>query len=224
MVTDEMRGSCKPDARRVFTEEELSRPPRFCVQKHAARQLHYDFRLEVYDQELGIPVLVSFAIPKGPSMSTKDKRLAVRVEDHSVDYFDFEGVIEEGSYGAGNVILWDTGFYVPMNAPLTEGKCANKEVAEEIARGRTIEGIPPVRAVPLSLWLAKGKLEFTLIGERLKGRFTLLKFRGGSGSGSGEGKNWLLIKGADEWATEEDVLHKFQTSVRSGKTVEEFSG
>jgi bifunctional non-homologous end joining protein LigD len=110
----------------------------FVVQKHHATQLHYDFRLEIDG------VLVSWAVPKGPSMNTKDKRLAMQVEDHPLDYGGFEGTIPEGNYGAGTVMVWDNGTWEP------EGE---KPAAEQ---------------------LETGDFKFTLDGKKLKGSFVLV--------------------------------------------------
>jgi bifunctional non-homologous end joining protein LigD len=128
-------------------------PLLFVVQKHAARRLHYDFRLELDG------VLKSWAVPKGPSLDPADKRMTVEVEDHPFEYASFEGVIPEKQYGAGNVIVWDCGVYSPDEG----GRYAFADRAAAEAR---------VRAE-----LAAGKLSFFLCGEKLKGSFTLVRTR-----------------------------------------------
>src|SRR5574341_1927665 len=118
----------------------------FVVHKHAARALHYDLRLELEG------VLKSWAVPRGPSLDPSLKRLAVMVEDHPFEYKDFEGVIPEGNYGAGSVIIWDRGFYRHPSAK-------NESESEKLLR----EG------------LKKGDLKFVLEGEKLHGEFALVK-------------------------------------------------
>jgi len=119
---------------------------KYCIQKHHATHLHYDLRLELDG------VAKSWAIPKGPSIDEGVKRLAVQVEDHSIDYMDYEGEIEEGSYGAGRVELWDSGFWEPES-------------------------------------VKDNKIVMIIHGEKLKGRFTILRFKD---------KNWLFFKSKDK--------------------------
>jgi len=145
-------------------------PLRFVVQKHNASRLHYDFRLELDG------VLKSWAVPKGPSLNTDDKRLAVKVEDHPLSYETFEGIIPKDNYGAGTVMVWDKGVYSPIES-------VEREAAEKI----------------LLEQLKKGHLTFILLGEKLQGEFALVKT-------SLEENSWLLIKAGDEYASKKDVL------------------
>jgi len=152
----------------------------YCIQKHAASRLHYDFRLELDG------VLLSWAVPKGPSFDPRDKRLAMHVEDHPVEYGSFEGVIPEGEYGAGTVVLWDRGTWAPVIDP--------------------------------ALALRKGELKFELNGEKLRGRWALVKIKGD------DPKAWLLVKDKDEHARsseELDVVSARPESVLSGRGLAE---
>lgn len=160
----------------------------FVVQKHAASRLHYDFRLEMEG------VLKSWAVPKGPSMNPAEKRLAMLVEDHPYDYKNFEGIIPEGNYGAGTVIVWDKGTYEPLE--LAKGKAAQEKLLMKSFRS--------------------GSLKFRLHGEKLKGEFVLVK------TPKRADNAWLLIKHRDEYASEDDVSALDQ-SVISGKTLEELA-
>jgi len=150
---------------------------RFVVQRHRGRRLHYDLRLEAGG------VLVSWAVPKGPTLDAAIRRLAVHVEDHSVDYFDFEGSIAAGEYGGGDVIVWDWGSW------------------------RHDEGIDPIEAV------AAGELHFELEGEKLGGRFALVR-RGGS-------RDWLLVKKRDHASVAGWDPEAHPRSVKSGLTNDE---
>jgi bifunctional non-homologous end joining protein LigD len=162
---------------------------KFVVQKHAATSLHYDFRLEMEG------VLKSWAVPKGPSLNPEDKRLAMMVEDHPYDYKDFEGIIPEGNYGAGTVIVWDEGEYGSMD---NEDKPRKEQ--EKILLSQ----------------LYKGDVKIVMHGKKLKGAFALVKMKG-------RGENaWLLIKKKDKWATDADVTEK-NKSVKSRKTIEQLS-
>jgi DNA ligase D-like protein (predicted 3'-phosphoesterase) len=163
------------------------RDPIFVVQKHEARSEHYDFRLEVGD------VLKSWAVPKGPSTDPRAKRLAIRVEDHPLDYAEFEGVIGEGQYGAGAVIVWDTGPY----------------------RNRTRRnGVE----VPLEQALDEGHLVIELFGRKLRGQYALTRID----SDARGRERWLLVKKRDDAADDRsDPVSSQPESVLSGRTVEQ---
>jgi bifunctional non-homologous end joining protein LigD len=155
--------------------------PRFVVQKHRASRLHYDFRLEIDG------VLVSWAVPKGPTLDPDVRRMAVRTEDHPIEYLHFEGVIPAGEYGGGDVIVWDTGHWQPR------------------------EGDDPTKA------LKKGDLHVDLFGERLRGRFVLVR-RGDQPDGKNE---WLMLHKHDEFSVEGWDAADHTTSVLSGRTNDE---
>jgi len=155
----------------------------FVIQKHAARRLHYDFRLELDG------VLLSWSVPKGPSLSPAEKRLAVRVEDHPLDYADFEGVIPAGQYGGGTVVVWDRGTWEP--------------------EGAAQEG------------MQKGRLTFTLHGEKLTGRWHLVRTKA---RGDDRTENWLLMKSRDDAADDKlDIVDARPESVITGRTVEQIA-
>jgi bifunctional non-homologous end joining protein LigD len=162
---------------------------RFVVHKHAARAMHYDLRLELDG------ALKSWAVPRGPSMEPGTKRLAVLVEDHPLEYKDFEGVIPEGNYGAGSVIIWDRGFY---RHPSQADEGGNEDLLRQGFR--------------------KGDLKFVLEGEKLRGEFALVRTKK-------DGRSWLLLKKKDTAAawTGTDIL-KETRSVASRKTLEEMLG
>jgi bifunctional non-homologous end joining protein LigD len=157
----------------------------FVVQQHHATHMHWDFRLEMGG------VLVSWAIPKGPSLNPNDKRLAIRVEDHNYSYKDFEGIITGDQYGAGKVIIWDTGTYEPVGF-------------------QTDENIHEVL-------LKEGKLEFTLYGVKLKGLWALFK----TGSKRYGEDSWLMVKKKDEFVNTDTITKERPESVVSGKKVDE---
>ena len=158
----------------------------FVVQKHDARRLHYDFRLEIDG------ALKSWAVTKGPSLVPGEKRLAVHVEDHPIAYGDFEGTIPKGEYGGGTVIVWDRGRWTPIG---------------DARRG-----------------YAKGHLEFELEGEKLRGRWRLVRMHGKPDE---KHENWLLIKGEDEYACDKDapdVLDELPNSAKTGRDLIEVAG
>jgi len=167
--------------------EIVDRSGRYTVQRHRATALHWDFRLEIGG------VLVSWAVPRGPTLDPAQKRLAMPTEDHPIEYLDFEGVIPSG-YGAGDVIVWDWGIFEPE--PETPDPAAA---------------------------LKAGELKFALHGEKLRGRFTILRTgaRRGRRGGSDEREQWLLIKKRDETAVDGWDAADFPTSVKTGRTNDE---
>ena len=171
---------------------------RFVVQRHRATRLHYDFRLEMEG------VLKSWAVPKGPSLNPADKRLSMQVEDHPVSYFDFEGTIPEGNYGAGTVMVWDVGKWEPLSPEAKDGKYLPGTDAEA------------------SAMIQKGDLKFRLHGKRLNGDFALVRMKGRR-AGS-KGNEWLMIKKHDEFETAGFDIDQYDTSVLSKKTMSQIAG
>jgi bifunctional non-homologous end joining protein LigD len=171
---------------------------RFVVQKHRATRLHYDFRLEMDG------VLKSWAVPKGPSLDPADKRLAMQVEDHPVSYFDFEGIIPEGNYGAGTVMVWELGTWEPLSPVPVKGKFVPGTDAEA------------------DQMLAKGDFKIRLHGKRLNGDFALIHMK--SRRPGTKGTEWLLIKKQDEYAVPGFNIDEYDTSVLSKKTMAQIAG
>ncbi len=171
----------------------------FVVQKHRASHLHYDFRLEMEG------VLKSWAVPKGPSLDPADKRLAMQVEDHPVSYFDFEGIIPAGNYGAGTVMVWEMGTWEPLSSkPGADGLYEPASEAEAIAQ------------------LQKGDLKFRLHGKKLNGDFALVRLR--SRRPGSKGTEWLLIKKRDKYATEGYDIDQYDYSVLTKRTLDQIAG
>lgn len=172
---------------------------RFVVQRHRATRLHYDFRLEIDG------VLVSWAVPRGPTLDPSQRRMAVHVEDHPIEYFDFEGVIPQGQYGAGDVIVWDWGTWQP-EAETPDGR----------------------RAV------TDGELKFRLDGQKIRGRFTIVRTGGRGRKRPGRAEDpvarafeddaqdaWLLIHKRDAAAVAGWDAEDHPQSVKSGRTNDE---
>lgn len=163
------------------TRAPATRGSLYVIQQHAARRLHYDFRLELDG------VLLSWSVPKGPSLSPGDRRLAVRTEDHPIDYADFEGIIPKGEYGGGTVCVWDHGTWQP------EGD------AHEAMK--------------------KGRLTFSLAGEKLHGKWHLVRTRP-----QGKQEQWLLFKSRDEAANDNvDIVAAKPKSVLTGRTLDQIA-
>jgi bifunctional non-homologous end joining protein LigD len=158
---------------------------RFVVQRHRARRLHYDLRFEIDG------VLVSWAVPRGPTLDPRAKRTAVHVDDHPMEYFDFEGVIPKGEYGAGDVIVWDMGTWQPHGTD------------------------DPAAAV------AAGELHAEVHGQKLRGRLVLVRRDRRGTDSSGDREQWLLVHKRDEHAVEGWDPDEYPRSVLSGRTNDE---
>ncbi len=187
--------------------EETPEPPpklekktghRFVVQKHRATRLHFDFRLEMEG------VLKSWAVPKGPSLDPADKRLAMQVEDHPVSYFDFEGTIPEGNYGAGTVMVWDVGTWEPLSPIPVKGKFV------------------PATDAEATEMLRKGDFKFRLKGKRLNGDFVLVHIK--ARRPGSKGTEWLLIKKQDDDVVTGYDIEKFDSSVLSKRSMKGIAG
>lgn len=177
---------------------EKSKGHRFVVQRHHATRLHYDFRLEMEG------VLKSWAVPKGPSLDPADKRLAMEVEDHPVSYFDFEGIIPEGNYGAGTVMVWDVGRWEPLSPETKDGKYVAGSDAEA------------------SAMLKKGDLKFRLHGKKLNGDFALVHIK--SRRPGSKGNEWLLIKKHDQFVIPGFDAEQLDKSVLTKRTMAQIAG
>jgi len=170
----------------------------FVVQKHKATALHYDFRLEMGG------VMPSWSIPKGPTLDSSVKRLAMPTSDHELEYRKFEGVLPEGEYGAGAVMVWDEGTY---NPEVDVAKGLRKEIiemkeAEDVMRKGLKEGI----------------LKFRLYGKKLQGSFALVRTRGFGGK-----ESWLLIKHRDEYSKKGYDANDYDFSAISNRSLDEIA-
>ena len=170
----------------------------FVVQKHKATTLHYDFRLEIGG------VMPSWSIPKGPTLDSSVKRLAIPTTDHPLDYRHFEGVISDGEYGAGAVMIWDEGTYCPE---IEIGKGVRKEVTERDAAEEVMRK-----------GLQEGELLFRLYGKKLSGSFTLIRTRRFGGK-----ESWLLIKHHDEYTKMGYDANQYDFSAVSGRSFTEIA-
>jgi bifunctional non-homologous end joining protein LigD len=171
----------------------------FVIHKHHATNLHYDFRLEING------VMPSWSIPKGPTLDNTLKRLAMATTDHDMEYRHFEGVIPERSYGAGPVMIWDEGYYIPE---IEVAKGVRKAIPEREQGEKVMED-----------GLEHGELKFVLQGQKLKGSFALVKTKGW-----GPKNSWLLIKHNDEFVEPGYDANKYDFSAVSKKSLDEIMG
>jgi bifunctional non-homologous end joining protein LigD len=171
----------------------------FVVQKHKATALHYDFRLEIGG------VMPSWSIPRGPSLESGVRRLAMPTSNHDLEYRHFEGVIPGGKYGAGPVMIWDEGTYSP-EVEVSKGvrrEVTTREEAEEVAR----------------VSMKEGNLKFRLYGKKLRGSFALIRTAGFRGK-----ESWLLIKHSDEYSKQQYDAKDYDFSAVSNRTLAQIAG
>jgi len=171
----------------------------FVIHKHKATNLHYDFRLQIGN------VMPSWAIAKGPTLDNTMKRLAMPTTDHAMEYRHFEGVIPEGSYDAGPVMIWDEGTYTPE---VEVSKGVRKEIPDLKEGNKVMEE-----------GMKKGEIKFMLHGKKLKGSFALVKTKGW-----GPKDSWLLIKHNDEFVKKDYDANEYPKSAKSEKKIEEIGG
>lgn len=171
----------------------------FVVHKHKATNLHYDFRLEIGG------VMPSWAIPKGPTLDSSVKRLAMPTSDHDLEYRTFEGVVSEGEYGSGPVMIWDEGTY---NAELEVSKGVREEIKDSKLGDKEMQ-----RA------LNEGNLKFRLYGKKLHGSFALVRTKGFGGNK----ESWLLIKHKDEYSKTGYDAKDYDFSATTNRSLAEIS-
>lgn len=174
-------------------------PLLFVIQKHHATSLHYDLRLEIGG------LMPSWSVPKGPTLDNTIKRLAMETTDHDMKYRQFEGILLKGSYGAGTVMIWDEGYYIP-EVEVSKGvrnPVPNRIEGEEVMK----EG------------LKKGELKFILHGKKLNGSFALIKTKGW-----GPKNSWLLIKHNDKFVMSGYDANDYDFSAVSKKSMAQIAG
>ncbi|MDQ3099078.1 MAG: DNA ligase [bacterium] len=169
---------------------------KFVIQKHATIRVHYDLRLEIGNE------LHSWSIPKGPTLDPSMKRLAMETTDHDLAYAEFEGIIPEGQSGAGKVMIWDTGTYIP-EIEVEKGTLVRTEGTEESLK--VMQG-----------GLEQGMLKFSLFGSKIKGSFALVKTKG-----FGPKNSWLMIKHKDAYVKEGYDAADSDFSATTARTMEE---
>lgn len=186
---NEKRDFSKTGEPKDVPSKKRNNDPIFVIQKHDATNLHYDFRLEIDN------TLKSWSVPKGPSTDPSVKRMAIPTEDHPIKYADFEGVIPEGEYGGGTVMIWDTGT-IESNKKDEDGNIISLEES-----------------------FRAGSIEVTLHGKKLKGGYNLVEMKGGKMKG-----NWLLMKQDDDTAdARRNPVSTQSKSVVSGRTLKQIA-